>query len=183
MQNAKWLKAPVNYLTNTLDDLRLSLWDGTRNRTTSVALWSHNSPAPILQIRSLPLTFLPSPSRTAASGCRWRLRSFSPRRPSTTTPSPPTRTSSTSTPVSSNTTTRRPSPRCVELRAVMMGMNIENIGALTQLVTYLLFALLCALNEWYNISSTPGSKHCSLHPIPRFRWRRWSPFKGELFEL
>lgn len=30
---------------------------------------------------------------------------------------------------------------------VKRNMNIENIGALTQLVTYLLFALLCALIE------------------------------------
>lgn len=41
-------------------------------------------------------------------------------------------------------------------------------------------AILCALTHWCNVSSTPGKKHCSLHPVQRFRWGRCSPFKGEL---
>lgn len=36
---------------------------------------------------------------------------------------------------------------------------------------------------WYNVSSTPGQKYCSLHPVPRFRWGRRCPFKGEMCEL
>lgn len=158
------------------------------------------------QIPWLPLTFPSSPLRTAASRCRWRSRSSSQMRPSTTTPSPHTRINCTSTPCSSNTTTRRPSPRCVRPHEAEGGgagsewwecfsrdcllyysclKKMKHIYHWLECVahSHWLLALPCALIDWGNVFSTSGKKHCRVHAVQRFRWRRCSSSKGELYLL